>query len=233
MTAKPKNSIDFVSEIKKAWHLNETKVKLKFVPDNSSYAITIPKRGLFRGVRLEIRADPSHSYDIIWHEGAHVHLHCVGYPAIALRVKSQYVHTFLKYVSDLVDEYYADKLELEKKGKTTSEKITQLWTQFDTALKCQADLLGVEVSAIQSAIAVRLLEDYDNNLAAKANQQISQGWDTFQRKTAAALAIIRQTPPIPPTPSSKFTKSEVALIRQLVKESCETVYDGTCTLEEI
>src|SRR5208282_4566825 len=118
-----KCSVDYAGIIRKTWHLSKAAPKVKFIPDYKvRFPTTFSKRNFLGQLCLEIKASPPFDYhSIVFHEGAHVYLSHIGYPAISLVTKPIHSRDFGASQVDLVDEYYAMKLEFQHDGTPAHE----------------------------------------------------------------------------------------------------------------
>jgi hypothetical protein len=113
---------DLAAEIKQIWQIERPGFDLTFTEASDTAPHTIPRIAGGR-LQIEVRGDSSSQKAILlFHEGAHVYLFYVGYPASRTRINGM-IPELTGPPVDFLAEHYALKLELEKRFNLQNERI--------------------------------------------------------------------------------------------------------------
>jgi hypothetical protein len=222
--------VDYPKEIVKVWSLNPDEVTIRFIHDsNTDGARTeISDARRRHGIVAEIKAPGVKDYDIIvYHEGAHIYLATLNYPALIIDGVSYVDHY------DFLNEYYAITLEMSRIFPERQARAGAVKRDFTDMLNKKWISYGMR--AYRGAIYVRMLEEMGvptENMEDMLFKWIF-GWkgpdalSDFKPFYFEALSILREAPRIQ---RRKFTVAEVEKITRLLGRICHVLLRGECKL---
>jgi hypothetical protein len=195
---------EFVDEMCKVWELNDSVIYLPLKLEQTSGLVATIPEGYDRHGLLHVKIVYStRDHDaLVYHEGAHVYLFHLGYPPAQMRR------------IDFINEYYACKLEPQKRFDDDARKLDELIGDLGTKRIELEVLLG----PVGQAIATKLREYW--GLGKKPSSYASIFGETYDCLERAP------NPPELPGQAMSFTEDEKGEIRQLLGESFPRVYAG-------
>lgn len=225
---------DFAEEIKQIWQIDQPKFSLTFT-ETCEIPQTIPR--LVDGrLHIEVRGNSSHHKTILFHEGAHVYLFHLAYPASRTRI-NETVPKLTGRPVDFLAEHYVLRLELERRFNTQHERLNELRDRSNGAI-ARVPILGEHQLqpgsgqlAMQAAVCAHLLNEWD--AVAEARQTSTLMKASFGDVTAIydhVLSALQKAPPLPQRPG-KFASAEVSDIKRILTFAIKSIYGDSCTLE--
>jgi hypothetical protein len=222
--AKVPAGLDIVHEIMQSWGIDRTKVEVSYVPCWEEPRV-VERLDRLGHLGLEVRGPPEEHDTLIFHEGAHVYLAQLGYPPLNIVVRPEYVAELGEARRDMINEYYAERLRLDKMETSPEECIEELnylaGGEYDST-----------TDPVRIAIWTQLMNEYDPIKGRNAIDFAKNYGDDFEQRFNSILAVLRQAPQIPQSPN-EFTKSDVSIILRLLRDACVNIYDGKAAVELI
>ncbi|MGA2460284.1 MAG: hypothetical protein ABSF82_02570 [Candidatus Bathyarchaeia archaeon] len=225
---------DFAEEIKRIWQIDQAEFSLTFV-EATEIPHTIP-RPVDGQVHIEVRGDPSLDMVILFHEGAHVFLFHLGYPPSKTRINGA-VPELTGNPVDFLAEYYALRLELEKRFHSKTDRLEELrgrWNDSIAPVPIRGDHQlrpGDGQLAIHAAVCAHLLTEWGALAEAKQTDMIMKAsFSDLAAIYSQVLSVLQQAPPLPQQ-SQKFSSYEVSKIKSVLASSINSIYRGSCMLE--
>lgn len=224
---------DLALDIRQLWQI-PSELDLTFT-EASEVPHTIPQ--LVNGrLRVEVRgrADPE---AVVFHEGAHVYLFHIGYPA-AEPANDGKIPEFMRPPVDFLAEHYVLKLELEKRFSNQTQRLEELRGRCNDAIS-HLPILGEHPEmqsgsgqlALQAAVCANLLNEWGATVdAAQASKIVNASFNELISIYNEARTAYQHAPPIPPQ-SRKFTRDEVKRIKSILTSAASTVYQGHFTFK--
>lgn len=225
---------DFAEEIKQIWQIGQPEFGLTFT-ETLGNPQTIPR--LVNGrLQIEVRGNPYHHRTILFHEGAHVYLFHLGYPASRTRING----TVPKLIGEPVDflaEHYVLRLELGKRFGAQEERLNELRGRSNGTI-ARVPILGEHELqsgsgqlAMQAAVCAYLLNEW--GAIGKVIQISAIMKASFSDLTAIydhVLSALQQAPRLPQYPY-RFATVEVSDIKRILTSAINSLYRGSCALE--
>lgn len=225
---------DFVEEIKRIWAIDQSKFDITFTEDSRKPLTTA--RLVDGRLHVYVSGDPSEDKIILYHEGAHVYLFHLGYPPSRTRINGT-IPELTGSPVDFLAEHYAQRLELEKRFDSKSERLDKLRGRLNDAIApvpIQRDHQlrpGDGQLAMRAAVCVHLLAEWGALAEAKQTDNIMKA--SFSDLAAIydqVLSALQQAPPLPKQ-SQKFSSYEISKIKSVLASSISNIYRGSSTFE--
>jgi hypothetical protein len=190
-------------------------------------------------LQIEVRGDSSSERTVLlFHEGAHVYLFHIGYPASRTRINTT-IPELTGPPVDFLSEHYALRLELEKRFNLRNDPLNELRGRLNDALSrlpIREDRThhlqpSSGILLMKIASTVQLMSEWrcpGDKIQANALMKASFG--ELIAIYRVALSTINQAPPLPQA-SRKFTSSEVLHIKTILTSAVSNIYGETCALE--
>jgi hypothetical protein len=231
MANNPKTSFDYVAEIRSVWKIASDAISLQFTYDPTlGFARTTRKRVRDGGIMAEVSAPDTNDYEtIVFHEGAHVYLMTLNYPAVLIERSP----TSMFDCYDFLNEYYTITLELEKTDSNKQARAATVKKRMMDILNTKRILF--ERTAYNAAVYIRVLEDLgepNQDLRDLLFKKICdwkgpEALSVFRSLFFEVLKILEAAPRIQ---NRRFSDIEAAEITELLNRACSIVYQGTCKL---
>ena len=217
---------DFSAEIKTRWGMEQTDLVVNFQPVSKGTKDqgTTPSYTSDGKLSVNIAYDPAMDGDILWHEGAHAYLFHLGYPPVWPTPRTHSIGMPL----DVINEYVATKLEVDRRYETQSERTEVLRHRLDNALKPlpmrpHQPHPGSGSLAVAAAIYGEVARQWTVDLALEANQHLAKTPPKLNTMYWAAVETIRQAPAIP-FGSARLTDANITAIKSLISTSFAKIY---------
>jgi len=224
---------DLATELMQIWQIDQPEFGLTFT-ETYENPQTIPRLTNSR-LHAEVRGKSSDREAILFHEGAHVYLFHLGYPASRTIINGT-VPELTGRPMDFLAEHYVLKLELKRRFNTQEERMNELRGRSNDAI-ARIPIVGEHQLqpgsgqlAMQAAVCADLLNEW--NALAEARQISTIMKASFSELTAIyhhVLLAIQQAPPLPQ--QRKFDSAEVSHIKMILGSAISTIYKDFCTLE--
>jgi hypothetical protein len=224
---------DLVLEIRQLWQI-PSELDLAFT-EASEVPHTIPQ--LVNGrLRVEVRGRPDREA-VVFHEGAHVYLFHIGYPA-AEPANDGKIPEFMLPPVDFLAEHYVLKLELEKRFSNQTERLEELRGRCNDAIS-HLPILGEHPEmqpgsgqlALQAAACLDLLTEWGAGAdATQASKIVNASFNELIAIYNEALSAYQHAPRIP-LQSRKFSRDEVERIKSILTSAASSVYQGHFTFK--
>ena len=222
--------LDFAAEIRTIWQISNTELaSISFAASNDVCG-TIPRLRRDNRLEIEVRCNPSKVDDILFHEGAHVYLFHLKYPPC--RFISITGTDFFTMPIDFVAEFYATKLELQRRYQSTSSRIRELGRRLENATT-RIPLQAVDYApqrgagdiAIQAAFCSYLCDEWSLLELRRNSESIMAGaLHKVRNAYTEVINALRQIPHLPDDRS--FNDSEIQAIVAVLQASFDRLYDG-------
>lgn len=222
---------DFPAEIRTLWQMEQTELSsINFEPIDRPLG-TIPSLDENGKVRITIKFDPRMADEILWHEGAHVYLFHLGYPPCWFSPTSE---SELLAPVDFVNEYLANKLEIDRRFATQQERLAVVRHRLDQALnRLPARFTAPQPGAGKLAISASMCAEIARQWTSTVPLEVAE---IFERTPPKIRTIywtvsdaIKRAPQIP-FGSPRLTNETVEAIKALVSTSFSRVYGDSCSI---
>jgi hypothetical protein len=224
---------DFAEEIKQIWQIDQPESSLTFT-ETCEIPRTIPR--LVNGrLHIEVRGNSSHHKTILFHEGAHVYLFHLAYPASRTRI-GETVPKLTGRPVDFLAEHYVLRLELEKRFNTQHERLNELRDRSNDAIvrvpiqgKHQLQP-GSGQLAMQAAVCAHLLNEW--GAVAEARQISAIMKASFRDLTAIYDHLLSRSSKVHPSHNA-HASSLVPKCRtsRILTFAIKNIYGDSCALE--
>jgi hypothetical protein len=225
---------DLAEEIKQIWQIDRPEFDLTYT-ETGGNPQTIPRLAKGR-LEIEVGGNSCHREHILFHEGGHVYLFYLGYPASRTRTNGT-VPEWIGGPVDFLAERYVLELELEKRFNTQVERLNELRGRSNDAI-ARVPIQGEHQLqpgsgqlAMQAAVCADLLDEWNAIVDRKQISVIMKA--SFGELTTIydlVLSALEQAPPLPQYPH-KFVTGEVSDIKGILTSSINSIYKGSSTLE--
>jgi hypothetical protein len=215
------------------WQIEQTELAgITFEPIGRALGtIATPENGK---LRITVKFDPARAEEIIWHEGAHVYLFHLGYPAGHIEQTAD--PGILGQPIDFVNEYLANKLEIDRRYRTTDEKVAELRHRLNVALR-PLPIRGLHEPqksagelAVMAAISATVARQWTSALALEAAEKFTKTLSKISAIYSNVTDAIQQAPSIP-FGSGRLTAQTVEAIKSLVSASFNRVYGDSYSIK--
>jgi hypothetical protein len=228
---------DLALEIKQIWGIDQPQFEVTFT-EASGTPETIPRLAGDR-LQIEVIGDSSSQREVLlFHEGAHVYLFHLGYPASRTRINGV-IPELTGPPVDFLSEHYALKLELEKRFDLQNERVNELRGMLNDALarlpirEDRTNYLqpGSGILPMKVASAVLLLTQWDSTTEVRqSNVLMNASFSDLIAIYRTVLSTLQQAPPLPQY-SQKFTNSQVLHIKTILTSAVNDIFGSSCVLE--
>jgi len=212
--------------------MEQTELSINFQPANKGAKDqgTTPRFTVDGKLSVDIKFDAAIADDILWHEGAHVYLFHLAYPPIWPTKISEPLGPPL----DVVNEYLATKLEIDRRYRTKEERTAVLRERLGRALmplpiRPHEAHPGSGRFAVAAAIYGAVAKQWTTTLTHEASEHLARAPAKLNAMYWSAVDAIRQAPAIP-FGSSRLTNESVETIKLLISASFNKVYGGAYTI---
>jgi hypothetical protein len=225
------------AEIKRIWMIDQPNFELIFT-ETGDAPHTIPR---YVGGRLHIEVRGSLSNDretLLFHEGAHVFLFHIGYPASRTQITGV-IPELTGPPVDFLSEHYALILELGKRFNLQNERVSELRARLNDALsrlpiredrthylQPRSGILPMKIAS-----AVQLMTEWGCTAdTMQANALMNASFNALITIYRIVLSTLNQAPPLP-EPSCEFTNSQTRYIKTILASAVSSIYGNSCALQ--
>jgi len=217
---------DFPAEIRTLWWIEQTELSgISFEPIDRPLG-TIPNLDENGRVHVTVRFDPAMADEILWHEGAHVYLFHLGYPPCWF---SPTPGPELFAPVDFVNEYLANKLEIDRRFPTQQERLAAVRQRLLLALerlpiRPMKAFPGVEKLAISAAMCAEIARQWTSTVALEVAEMFERTPPKVKAVYWTVSDALKRAPPIA-FGSPRLTTEDVETIKELMSTSFRRVYE--------